>query len=243
MSENNGRMVEDKKAPKVPYLPFKTFLGALDMLDSHGMPNKIDRSVFPSQSGVMQGQIVTTLKFFDLINDHGAPSDTLEKLAAEKENRKDLLKPLLTKYYHDLIKLDLTKTSPSQLDQAFDNYGVTGDTKKKAKTFFIKSAQFVGLPLSALLTRKTRSSGGNRRRRATTPRTQEEQNGGEVETQQRTSTGTTKTIQLKSGGQLTLSLSVNLFDLEGDERKFVFNLIDQIQGYERGSQVPNGEQK
>lgn len=243
MAEDNNRIGEDKKAPTVPYLPFKTFLGTLDALDSHGMPNKIDRSVFPSQSGVMQGQIITALRFFDLIDPHGTPSATLEKLATDKENRKELLKPLITKHYREVIDLGLTKASPLQLDQAFDSYGVSGDTKKKAKTFFIKSAQFVGLPLSALLTRKTRSSGGTRRRRTGTPRTQDEPNGDEVETQQRTPTGTTKTIQLKSGGELTLSLTVNLFDLIGDERKFVFDLIDQIQGYERGSQAPNGEQK
>lgn len=242
MAEDNNRIGEDKKAPTVPYLPFKTFLGTLDALDSHGMPNKIDRSVFPSQSGVMQGQIITTLRFFDLIDPHGTPSTTLEKLAADKENRKELLKPLITKHYRDVIDLGLTKASPLQLDQAFDSYGVSGDTKKKAKTFFIKAAQFVGLPLSVLLTRKTRSTGGNRRRRST-PRTQEEPNGGEIETPPQTPAGTTKTIQLRSGGQLTLSLSVNLFDLVDEERNFVFGLIDQIQAYERGTKPTNGTER
>jgi hypothetical protein len=241
MAEDDNRIGEDKKAPTVPYLPFKTFLGTLDALDSHGMPNKIDRSVFPSQSGVMQGQIITTLRFFDLIDPHGTPSATLEKLAADKENRKELLKPLINKHYREVINLGLTKASPSQLDEAFDNYGVTGDTKKKAKSFFIKAAQFIGLPLSALLTRKTRNASGTRRRR-TTPRVQDEENGGggdDNSRQQRTPTGTTKTIQLRSGGELTLSLSVNLFDLEGDERNFVFSLIDQIQDYERGPKPSN----
>jgi hypothetical protein len=231
-------MDENKKAT-VPYLPFKTLLGVLDSLDSHGMPNKIDRSVFPSQSGVMQGQIMSALRFFDLIDDLGNPAKELESLASEKDKRQENLKPLLTKHYHDVIKIDLTKASPSQLDQAFDAYGIGGDTKKKAKSFFIKAAQFVGLPLSPLITRKTRSSSGPRRKRNTSAKANVEEpqsNGAERSTP--ASSGMNKTITLRSGGELTLSLSVNLFDLQGNERNFVFGLIDQIQDYEKGSSKP-----
>ncbi|HLN98649.1 MAG TPA: DUF5343 domain-containing protein [Pyrinomonadaceae bacterium] len=230
MKEHN-RMAEEKKTSTAPYLPFLTFLGTLDQLASHGMPNKIDRSVFPSQSGVMQGQIITTLKFFNLIDEHGTPSKTLEALALNADSRKANLKPLITSHYADLVKLDLTKVSPSQLDQKFDEYGVGGDTKKKAKTFFIKAAQFVGLPLSPLLTRKTRSSGPRRRRAGGIRATAQQENQNDFH-EPPPASGMSKTLTLKSGGELTLSLSVNLFELIGGEREFVFGLIDKIQEYE-----------
>jgi hypothetical protein len=229
MKEHN-RMSENKPTITAPYLPFLTFLGTLDQLASHGMPNKIDRSVFPSQSGVMQGQIIAALRFFNLVDEHGTPSKTLETLAMNGDSRKANLKPLITSHYADLIKLDLIKVSPSQLDQKFDDYGVSGDTKKKAKTFFVKAAQFVELPLSPLLTRKTRSSGPRKKRTPGAKAAQQENR--EIVNNPPPPNGMTKTIALKSGGELTLALSVNLFDLIGTEREFVFGLIDKIQEYE-----------
>jgi hypothetical protein len=136
---------------------------------------------------------------------------------------------VITSHYADLVKLDLTKVSPSQLDQKFDEYGVSGDTKKKAKTFFIKAAQFVGLPLSPLLTRKTRSSGPRKKRTPGTKATPQENR---ETVHEQPANGMTKTVALKSGGELTLALSVNLFDLIGSEREFVFGLIDKIKEYE-----------
>jgi hypothetical protein len=47
--------------------------------------------------------------------------------------------------------------------------------------------------------------------------------------------GTTKTIQLKSGGQLTLSISVDLWELSDEDRDFVFGLISTIKAHERGN--------
>jgi transcriptional regulator with XRE-family HTH domain len=42
------------------------------------------------------------------------------------------------------------------------------------------------------------------------------------------------TVKLRSGGTITLKADVNLFKLKGEDRAFVFTLIDQLQAYEEG---------
>ena len=51
--------------------------------------------------------------------------------------------------------------------------------------------------------------------------------------------GNSHTVELRSGGKLTLILSVNMFDLVGEDRDFVFQVIDECQQYEsrRGKPV------
>jgi hypothetical protein len=212
-----------------PYAPFKTFFNTLDHLNAIGIPHVIDRAVFPSLSGIMQSQVLGAYKFLGLIDEHGKPTPDLVALTIGKD-RKAVFKELLKKRYEALVSLDLTKVSPTQLDKALTEYNVSGATHRKAKSFFLKAAQFAELPLSPLLTRKTRSSGGGGvgRRRRTEP------NGGKTDSPVLNTSGTTKTITLKSGGQLTLSLTVNLFDLLGKDRDFVFGIIDKIQNYQAG---------
>ena len=216
-----------------PYLPFKTFLNTLDHLKAIGIPHKIDRGIFPSFSGVIQGQVLGTFRFLGLIDEHGIPSRDLTTLI-EGKKRKPALKELLKKRYSELVSLDLTKVSPSQFDNKLGEYGVTGATHQKAKSFFLRASRFAELPLTPLLTRKTRSSSGTRRKKS--PEGKREQNGNRHhDATDHIESGTSKTIMLHCGGELTLSLTVNLFDLVGEDREFVFGIIDKIQNYKEGS--------
>jgi hypothetical protein len=166
--------------PTPPYLPFSTFLTALDRL-AQAVPTQISRDVFASASGLLKGQIMIALRFFDLIDVNGFPKgNSLERLAKEKStsSRRANIRRLVLSSYKEVMKFDLTKMSPAQLDAAFQRYHVQGDTKKKAKTFFIKAAQFAELDLSPLLTSRTRSG----RRQATsqiTPSEAAKQSGGQ----------------------------------------------------------------
>lgn len=45
-------------------------------------------------------------------------------------------------------------------------------------------------------------------------------------------TGTSRSVELKSGGTLTISATLDLFALNAADRKFVFDLIDKLEGYE-----------
>lgn len=240
-------MTQEAKKGSVAYLPFQTFVTALDQLRGHGLPNKIDHSVFPSFSGVSRSQVLSAFRFFSLINEAGSPQPLLVSLVNEQDQRKALVKKLLETNYGEIIEQDLARIAPSQLDQAFssEKYSVTGDTKQKARAFFLKAAEFAGMPISPLLKKRARAARGARTRRAATTNGQSNDDSSPTTTGRNgqaskppfanstPATGTTKTIPLSNAGSLTLAIDVNLWELKGKDRDFVFSLMDQIDAYEK----------
>lgn len=208
----------------VPYVPFKTFLTALDTLE-RGLPNQIDRSVWPSYSGAIQGQLLGSLRFLGLMDDHHCPTAALREILADREARRPALRRLLEQRYRPLIELDLGRTSPHQLDEAMRQYGLSGATHKKAISFFLQAAQYAGLPLSVLLKARTRTAGFGRRRAAaadTRPPVAAPGDGRTI----------SRTVRLRSGGAVTITASLDLFSLDAGDRRFVFDLIDKLCEYE-----------
>jgi len=208
--------------PVVPYVPFKTFLTALDALEA-GLPNQLDRSVWPSYSGAIQGQLLGAFRFLGLMDEGNCPTPALAELVSKRGARRELLRGLIEHRYRTLVALDLTRTSPRQLDDAMRQYGLSGATHKKALSFFLQAAQFAGMPLSVLLKAKTRTAAfGHKRAAASTP------------PPETSAAPLSKTVRLRSGGTLTVAASLDLFSLAGDDRKLVFDLIDRLQEYESG---------
>lgn len=206
----------------VPYVPFKTFLTALDAFEA-GLPNQLDRSVWPSYSGAIQGQLLGAFRFLGLMDEGNCPTPALGDLVTKRAARRELLRGLIERHYRTLVALDLTRTSPRQLDDAMHQFGLSGATHKKALSFFLQAAQFAGMPLSVLLKAKTRTAAFGHKRVATTAATPET-----------SGAALSKTVRLRSGGTLTVSASLDLFSLGGEDRKLVFDLIDRLQEYESG---------
>lgn len=244
-------MAQEVKKGSAAYLPFPTFITALDQLHGHGLPNRIDHSVFPSFSGMSRSQVLSAFRFFSLIDESGTPQPLLIRLVNEPEQRKALIKELLQANYGEILEQDLARIAPSQLDQAFssEKYSVTGDTKQKARAFFLKAAEFAGLSISPLLKKRARAARGARVRRLSPANgrnntgespTTVEQNGYHSQPQPpatgQPTSGTTRTIALSNAGTLTLSVNVNLLALKGRDREFVFRLIDQIEAFETESE-------
>ena len=209
-----------------PYLPFKTFLGSLDPF-SQGIPPKIDRSLW-NQSGFMQGLIMNAYRYFHLVDPSNRPTPEFQQLVTSKDAvRKAQIKKLLEIGYPEILGMhDLATMTPRMLDELMDKYNVTGETKKKATTFFLQAAKFAEIPLSNFLTEKIRNTGGTKRRRRA-----------EGEVSQRptsiiTTDGSTRSITLAEGGTLTLTISADVFSLGKEDREFVFGLIDQLRRYE-----------
>jgi hypothetical protein len=216
------------------YLPFRTFMTAIESFE-HGIPKQIDRTIWRSQSGIVQGQIMIALRFLGLVDDTDKPTVALHRFVDGKNNRPELVRALLHHAYRDLVDRDLTKMTPKMLDEAMEQYSVTGDTKKKAVRFFLQAAKFAEMPMHPLLLGQTRNSSGPRRRR----RTREQDNTVveipmsplETMTSQQ---GSVKSIALRSGGKLTLVVTVDVFSMSPEDRTFVFGLIDELQKYEKG---------
>jgi len=223
-------MANDKPIPVPPYLPLKTFFGALDAL-REVVPSRIDRAIWRSQSGATQTQIMVTFRFFGLIDDSDAPAlPLLEKLAkADEAERKKLLRTLVEKKYSAIVALDLTKMTPSLLSEQLGKFGVSGDTLRKASTFFLQIAKFVDLPISPYLTVRTSSP---RARKA--PRTQTQSSlSGKSAAQSSAADGSTTAVNLKGGGSVTMTVTADVWKMPSEDRKFVLELVDKIQGYQQ----------
>jgi len=221
-------MAEETIKQSAPYLPFRTFLSALDALNL-GVPPIIDRGIWRTQPGGVQGQIMGALRFFNLIDDANRPTENLRRLVEKREHRQAAIRTLLEWSYADLVKGDLTKMTAKMLEDGIEHYGVSGETRKKAVTFFLQAAKFADLPLSPYLQMQIRATPGTRKRRRTLDEDSSSQasNG----TPAPSDDGRTQTIELKSGGAISLTLSINPFKLEKSDREFVFGLIDKLSDY------------
>lgn len=228
---------DDKKISAV-YVSWVTMKSALDQLSQGLLPSKIDRSVFAGTAWSIQNQLFSGMKFLGLITNDSDPTPVLQDLVTGSEDdRKEKLKAVLKDRYADLFALDLAKTTPNQLSQKMgDLYQVNGDTREKAVRFFLSAVSYVGLPVSPLF-KKTKGGGISGPRRKRTPKVRAENGSignappaGEAKTN-----GTAKTVQLQSGGTLTISATLDLFALNTGDRKFVFDLIDKLEEYEKSS--------
>jgi hypothetical protein len=227
----------DESAPAAVYVAFPTFKNSIEFL-SHGVPNQVDRSTFPGLSGGVQTQLLSGLRFLGLITPDNKPTDALHALAVPDEAaRKAQLRTVLQHKYADLFALDLSKTTPDQLSKTMgESYNVMGDTREKAIRFFLAAAQYVGIHLSRFLAKPQpgAATNGNRtqRTRRSAPRSRSTSGASAREVApQSPGAGTSRVVELKSGGTLTLAATLDLFALTPEDRKFVFYLIDKLEDY------------
>lgn len=167
-----------------PYIPFKTLLNLIQRMADEGMPDRIDRTYLGNQSGVMQTYLIKTLKSLELIRgEQGEVTDTLRELVSQPEARPELVGNLLRRYYPEAMSLGQGATH-GQLEEKFaKHYDVSGDTKRKAITFFLNAAQFAGVPVSPHF--KMPRSGSSTPRARTT--------NGQRRTKRRSQTGSSRT--------------------------------------------------
>jgi len=224
-------MPQEAQVKAAPYLPLKTFEAALDAL-REGVPKRIDREIWRTKSGAVQAQIMVAFRFFDLLNDAYAPTlPLLDDLAkADESGRKKILKKLAEQKYKSIIDHDLTKMTPGMLSDEMAKFNVSGDTLRKAVTFFLQLAKYADLPLSPYLKDKTRTS-PNRRKATKTqaPQLIPPSNVGAVSA---TTGGSTTAVNLRGGGTVTVTITADVWKMPSDDRTFVLELIDKVQGYE-----------
>jgi len=230
-------MAEPDKTSAAVYISWKTFQNAIEQLSKAELPNVIDKTVFIGMSFSNQNQLFTGMRFLGLIDDKNRPTPDLEALATHDEAaRKHKLKEIIQHRYAELFALNLKKTTPDELDKKMaESYGVTGATRDRAVRFFVGAAKYLNIEMSPLLAGKT----ANGAPRAAKKRAQRKQTFSSVGApfNQGESTGTSKTVRLQSGGTLTLSATLDLFALNTEDRKFVFELIDKLNGYQQPALV------
>ena len=215
----------DQPKPAAPYLPWRTFLNSLDVF-SQAVPPKIYRSVW-RQSGLMQGLIMGAYRFMGLLDADDKPTGILVVLVSP-ETRQAAMSDVLKSSYAAIFTHDLASMTIDTLNEEIEKYNVSGGTKKKAVTFFLQAAKYAGLPLSPFI--QVRSTTGTRRRRMRNGEEGEEDPGGIA-----SRTGSEKVVELASGGTVTLRVSVDLLSLTEFDRRFVFELVDTMNNYDRAA--------
>jgi hypothetical protein len=229
-------MANSDDSPAAVYVAWGTFENALKQL-SQGVPNRIDRSVFPGLSGGVQTQLLAGFKFLGMIDDAGKPLEAMHSVAvADDDARKRELRAIIESRYSDIFALDLLKTTPAELSERMgEAYGVSGTTRTKAVRFLITCLDYVGVKVSPLLAKPRpgpkAGAGSPRKKAARKSAAKRNRNNDRINAQPEQPSGPSQTIEL-SGGTVTLSASLDLFALDAADRDFVFGLIDQMRSYE-----------
>lgn len=231
MNDGNDR----KKT--APYISFATFQSALDAVANAGVPNIIDRHSFRSFSGGAVAAVLSSFRFFSLIDDSGHPAPELHELASDKDSRQKNIRFLLERHFDTIFSIDLLRATPPQLDEAFGSskYNVSGATRRKAQAFFLKAAAFADVPIGKLLKNKTRASGPRKARKPKEKDTYAVQRATAVAPFQdieAVASAATKIVRLSGGGALMLTASVDVLSLTGRDREFVFKVIDLLNDFE-----------
>jgi len=133
-----------------PYVAFKTFQTFLEFL-SDGMPSRIDRSIWLNRfSGSNGTQLMTAIKFFELVDSDGIPSEDFINLASKDVIlQKKILRKILYKFYSHIFELDLENATKSQFREAFRQFGTKEGVLVKCESFFIQAAKFSDITLSS----------------------------------------------------------------------------------------------
>ncbi|HJQ01140.1 MAG TPA: hypothetical protein VJ851_06045 [Jatrophihabitans sp.] len=229
---------------KPPYMSFQTFWNYIAELASKPLPPDIDRSIMGSKSGTDQANLTAALITFNLMEPGGHVQDDsrLKQLVAvDEETRKPILAEIVREFYPRAVAVSEANATENALNEVFkDDYGLTAaETRRKCVTFFLHALRVAGLHVSPHFP-QTRSGSGApgapKAKRNSGPRrkpTPDGSNGEKQETPpvQQNTTGDQYTVDLTSGGKVTVSVSVNLFDLTTDDRTFVIDLVDKLKGY------------
>jgi hypothetical protein len=150
-----------------PYFAFKTLLNTLDQMKEKGIPTRVDRTFLVGMSGAGQTQFIAGLKSLGLIDGSGAVQPRFTELVqASPTDRKRVLGEVLRDRYPEAVELGTTNATTGQLVEVFRDYGVTGDTARKAIAFYLGAARYAGdVPVSPMFTTpKVTSSPGAKRR-------------------------------------------------------------------------------
>lgn len=226
-------MPATKKLP-ASYVPFKSFQTALEILEQ-ALPTKIDRSVWPTFSYSLQTHMMSAFKFLELIGEDGTVQESLTRLVHEKNDRKARLALILRDRYPAVVALGDSNASPQQLQNAMRQYDVSGSMLDKAVRFFVQAAQWSGVPLSPLWSpqkRRGTSTAARKRQSARRVSPQDKKTKPPKDNGGGAAQVSTKTVELRTGGTVTLQVSINPITLSTEDRDFVFGMVDKLRAYE-----------
>jgi hypothetical protein len=241
MAQNDE--VEKSTAP--PYISFLTFTNFLTWLETEGVPLQFDGSFWRRKySGSTGFQLMASLRFLGLLKGD-EPQPVLEELVdAKGDERRETLKAVIKRSYSKVNFDILSRGTPKMLEGQLHDYGLDGDTLRKAESFFINACKFVDIPLSLALRKKARnrpakSGSSSTRAKAQRKETRIDQlSEDQGKREGKVHDGQMSKVELASGGYVTLAVNVDLFQLSNKDREFVLGLVDMMKGYQKQGTEP-----
>ena len=160
---------ETKKSDSPPYIAFSTFIKFIKGLSETGIPSRIDKSLLGTMSGANQSALISTLKWFNLIDDVGAHGTKLEGFVNAGDERGALLRTMLSEAYEFMAdgSINLAKATGAQLEEKFRAYGLSGSTIVKAMAFFLAACKEAGIQVSGHIKLPRVSRAGKKKARGT----------------------------------------------------------------------------
>jgi hypothetical protein len=233
--------------PAIPYLPFDTFRNFVDSLSGgRPLPPRIDRSLMAGMAGGTQTLLLGTLSTFGLIGDNREVLPPFTELVrAEADQRQQIMARLLQDTYPGPMALARQHATADQLAESFRVLsGYQGSTLRKAITFFLNMAKYAQVELSPFFRAPAQNPAGRkpatRRARGTTDTMDPSAAVGSTPIGS-VSPVESRSIELGSGGTITVSCSVSFLSLSRSDREFVFDIVDRLDAYRDTHPKPPGE--
>lgn len=220
-----------------PYISFMMFLNHLEWLEKEGIPLRFDRSFWSRKYNGNNGpQLLSALRFLGLLDTGDVPQDSFQGLVnARGDDRKKILTKILQERYEHVSFDALPRATPGMFTEWMSKYPIEGETKRKTESFLVNALKFVDFPIAPAIKKRAR----NRPSKSTTSRTKNPE-GNQIPPKEEPSGGggggngntNIKTVELLSGGSVSVALNVDLFTLTDSDRTFVVNLVDLMREYE-----------
>lgn len=146
---------------KPPYVAYKTFTNFIASLRASGIPDRIDRSVFPGMSGAAQSFLLAALRYLGLISNDGTPTSQLKEMVENPQNEKASLAKAVKEKYSFIFSGDfnINSATDAQLTEKFKDQGLNGSTIVKALSFFTSLCESAGIQISPHLKSKRSANG------------------------------------------------------------------------------------
>jgi len=229
MVNSDNSNLKQVRAPV--YIPFKTFLTAIETLEP-GIPPILDRSVFPTFSGGLQSQVLGAFKFLGLIKDDGSVEPLLQKLVNTKgDERKAIYREIIRAKYTKAVELAEANASYGQLEDYFRNYNITGGTLYRVVRFFIDSCTYTGEKCSTHWAKAKKSPKRAIKREVPDEAVNEHETPKNKDDNSSIAQGFLETVTLPDIGTITLSTSINPLKLKGKSREWFYQLVDKLGEY------------